>query len=168
MKNAYLYVGFPQISFIYLYFSHEPLSSVITMVSSAIIFTPPTPFTYRVRTTKPLHPNPIYLTSLRSPRQSHLFPPFSQPRFPALLSFAYVSGPASDPIITESDPKVDDSNSKPQQPSPSVLTWELLLRLLMKHKLRLALAALTLIGCATCTLSMPIFSGEVNFPCLVA
>ncbi|PON57833.1 ATP-binding cassette containing protein [Trema orientale] len=132
-------------------------------MASAALFPPPTPFSSRVRTVKPVHhPKPLPY-SLRLLRQPRLFPPFShsRPRFPRTTAFAYVSGPASDPIVAEPDPKIDDSDSsKPKQPSPSVVTWELLLRLLLKHKLRLALSLVALVGCTTCTLSMPIFSGR--------
>ncbi|PON69918.1 ATP-binding cassette containing protein [Parasponia andersonii] len=132
-------------------------------MASAALFPPPTPFSSRVRTIKPVHhPKPLP-HSLRLLRQSQPFPPFShsQPRFPRTTAFAYVSGPASDPIVAEPDPMIDDSDSsKPKQPSPSVVTWELLLRLLLKHKLRLALSLVALVGCTTCTLSMPIFSGR--------
>ncbi|KAF3433038.1 hypothetical protein FNV43_RR24140 [Rhamnella rubrinervis] len=100
------------------------------------------------------------------PLQSHSFPPIPRLRYPApskttTASFAYVSGPASDPIVSEPDPEVDGSNSKAEPPSPpSVVSWGLLWRLLLKYKLRLALSAVTLIGCTSCTLSMPIFSGR--------
>ncbi|XP_062074711.1 ABC transporter B family member 28 [Humulus lupulus] len=133
-------------------------------MASAILFAPLTPTRSLVRTTKSV----ALSRSLRSPR---FFPPFSHPRFPTFscstkktTAFAYVS--ASDAIINESNPKVDDSESdsgsksQQQQPSPSVVTWGLLLKLLMKHKLRLALSVLTLVGCSTCTLSMPLFSGR--------
>lgn len=74
---------------------------------------------------------------------------------------AYVTGPASDPIFSDSDPKFDGSNPWPEKVQPpSVVSWRLLWMLLMKHKLRLALSALSLICCTTCTLSMPLFSGN--------
>ncbi|EXC11886.1 ABC transporter B family member 28 [Morus notabilis] len=124
------------------------------MVSAAILFPTPTPFLSRVRTTKPV----LALSSLRPLRQSHSFPPLRWTNSPAITTrYAYVSGPASDPIISEPDPKID-SDSNP--PPPSVISGALLWRLLLKHKLRLALSALTLVGCTTCTLSMPIFSGR--------
>ncbi|BFG23272.1 hypothetical protein CerSpe_095460 [Prunus speciosa] len=98
-------------------------------------------------------------------RQSHPFPRFSHYRLPKppppktiTASFAYVSGPASDPIVSEPDPKIDGPDSKDQP--PSVISWGLLLSLLLKHKLRLAISAFALIGCSACTLSMPIFSGR--------
>ncbi|KAF8379407.1 hypothetical protein HHK36_028842 [Tetracentron sinense] len=74
---------------------------------------------------------------------------------------AYISGPASDPIICDSDPKVDDSNSPTTaSPSPIAISWGLVWSLLLQHKLRLAISIAALVGCSTCTLSMPIFSGR--------
>lgn len=110
----------------------------------------------RFRTTNPK-------LALSSIRQSHPFPRFSLYRLPSPLktttaTFAYVSGPASDPIVSEPDPKFDEPDSKVQ--SPSVISWGLLWSLLLKHKLRLAISAFALVGCSACTLSMPIFSGR--------
>ncbi|KAL6321329.1 hypothetical protein AAG906_016363 [Vitis piasezkii] len=75
---------------------------------------------------------------------------------------AYVSGPASDPIITEPDPKVESSNDAHDETvePPSAISSSLLWSLLMRYKLRLAVSAVTLIGCSACTLSMPLFSGR--------
>lgn len=138
---------------------HRDCDGGSLMAFSAILSLPPYPFLTRVRTTK------LAVSSLRLPHQRHGFPLFPQlvlpvPSRATVASFAYVSGPASDPIIGEEDPNFEGSDSKAQLPSPSVVSWGLLWRLLMKHKLRLALSALTLIGCTTCTLSMPIFSGS--------
>ncbi|ONI25211.1 hypothetical protein PRUPE_2G289200 [Prunus persica] len=119
---------------------------------------PPTLVSTPSRTVKPQ-------LALFSLIQSHPFPRFSHYRLPKppppktiTASFAYVSGPASDPIVSEPDPKIDGPDSKGQ--SPSVISWGLLLSLLLKHKLRLAISAFALIGCSACTLSMPIFSGR--------
>lgn len=74
---------------------------------------------------------------------------------------AYVTGPASDPIFSESDPRIDGSDPRPEKVQPpTVISWGLLWMLLMKHKLRLVVSVATLICCTTCTLSMPLFSGE--------
>ncbi|XP_057446308.1 ABC transporter B family member 28 isoform X2 [Lotus japonicus] len=72
---------------------------------------------------------------------------------------AYVTGPASDPIVSDPDPKLDELPPEKPKP-PNVITWELLSTLLMKHKLRLAVTAASLFACSACTLSMPIFSGR--------
>lgn len=120
---------------------------------------PPTPISStRFRTTNPK-------LALSSIRQSHPFPRFSLYRLPSPLktttaTFAYVSGPASDPIVSEPDPNFDEPDSKVQ--SPSVISWGLLWSLLLKHKLRLAISAFALVGCSACTLSMPIFSGKTQ------
>lgn len=75
---------------------------------------------------------------------------------------AYVTGPASDPNISEPDPKLHGSLQEKIEP-PSVITWELLSMLLTKHKLRLALCVASLFSCTACTLSMPIFSGNFYY-----
>ena len=77
------------------------------------------------------------------------------------IPFAYVTGPASDPIFSECDPKIDGLGSLPEKAQPpSVISSGLLWQLLMKHKLRLAVLLAALIGCSSCTLSMPLFSGK--------
>nr|CAN61922.1 hypothetical protein VITISV_036650 [Vitis vinifera] len=97
---------------------------------------------------------------------SNPFPPFSllRNRSKGVVRppSAYVSGPASDPIITEPDPKVESSNDAHDETvePPSAISSSLLWSLLMRYKLRLAVSAVTLIGCSACTLSMPLFSGR--------
>ncbi|KAI9161620.1 hypothetical protein LWI28_019124 [Acer negundo] len=106
----------------------------------------------------------ISLTS--SPlRQSCSFPPIrrTKSRTKRTVSCAYVTGPASDPIISDPVPKFDDSdssNQETQSPPPSLIGWGLLWSLMLKHKLRLGFSILALAGATTCTLSMPIFSGR--------
>lgn len=78
----------------------------------------------------------------------------------AATAGAYVTGQASDPI-SEPNFKFDDSSSDQPQPR-DVISWGLLWSLLLKHKLRLSVAVLTLVGCSTCTLSMPLFSGTLS------
>ncbi|TQD80578.1 hypothetical protein C1H46_033882 [Malus baccata] len=124
-------------------------------MTSLILSLPLTPTPTRARTVA----SKLALSSLR---QSHPFPRFPL-RLPKPLnitaaSYAYVSGPASDAIVSEPDPKLDESDAKVQP--PSVIGWGLLWSLLLKHKLRLAVSAFALIGCSACTLSMPIFSGR--------
>lgn len=73
---------------------------------------------------------------------------------------AYVTGPASDPIFSEPDQKYDGEGIVHEEPRPrGVVTWGLLWSLLARHKLRLGVSTVALVGCTTCTLSMPIFSG---------
>lgn len=95
------------------------------------------------------------------------FPPFSQTYVKQwssrvfTISSAYVSGP---PILSDSDPKVDASEATREevQQSPKLISWGLLWSLLLNHKLRLGVSVLTLVGCTTCTLSMPLFSGTTT------
>ncbi|XP_011076244.2 ABC transporter B family member 28 isoform X2 [Sesamum indicum] len=76
-----------------------------------------------------------------------------------IISRAYVSGPAFDAIVSESDPKIDSSEVVEMQPI-DVIRWGLLWKLVSRHKWRVLVSVLTLLGCTTCTLAMPIFSGR--------
>ncbi|KAL3524231.1 hypothetical protein ACH5RR_017065 [Cinchona calisaya] len=80
-------------------------------------------------------------------------------------SSAYVSGPAFDAIVSENNEfKVEDGSSsellRTEEEPAYVISWGLLWKLVSRHKLRLAVSILTLVGCTTCTLSMPLYSGR--------
>lgn len=60
--------------------------------------------------------------------------------------------------MEEPDPKIEESKSEAE--SKDLISWGLLWSLMSKHKLRLSVCLLTLLGCSTCTLSMPVFSGR--------
>ncbi|KAF9617186.1 hypothetical protein IFM89_035068 [Coptis chinensis] len=82
-----------------------------------------------------------------------------------IITCAYVSAPASDPNITENDEsKLDQSNSPEttvrSHDPPATISWPLVFSLLLRHKLQLAISVATLIGCTSCTLTMPILSGQ--------
>ncbi|KAJ4951581.1 hypothetical protein NE237_028413 [Protea cynaroides] len=78
-----------------------------------------------------------------------------------ICSAAYVSAPASEPSVSENNPKLEDSNSPPTAAwSSPAISWSLVWCLLLRHKSRLAVSIVTLVGCTTCTLSMPLFSGR--------
>ncbi|CAH8275390.1 unnamed protein product [Arabidopsis lyrata] len=72
------------------------------------------------------------------------------------LARAYVTG--APPIVDEPDPKIEESKSEAE--SKDLISWGLVWSLMSKHKLRLSVCLLTLLGCSTCTLSMPVFSGR--------
>lgn len=77
------------------------------------------------------------------------------------LPRAYVTG--APPIVGEEDPKIDDgskSEAEKEEESKDLIKWGLVWSLMSKHKLRLLVCLLTLVGCSTCTLSMPVFSGR--------
>ncbi|GMP70111.1 hypothetical protein CsSME_00029106 [Camellia sinensis var. sinensis] len=78
----------------------------------------------------------------------------------ATVSFAYTA--LTDPIVAENDPKVDVSSSRGESvESPrNAISWGLLSSLLSQHKLRIAVSIFTLVGCTTCTLSMPLNTGK--------
>ncbi|KAK4571752.1 hypothetical protein RGQ29_030241 [Quercus rubra] len=136
------------------------------MASATLSFSPTrTPTRVRTRATS-LNPR-LSFTFLH---QSHPFPPFPLtttttllPKKTSSISFAYVSAPASDPSVSEPEPRIDGSGpltEKDRAPAPNPISWGLLWTLLSRHKLRLAISAFALVGCTTCTLSMPIFSGR--------
>ncbi|KAB1210758.1 ABC transporter B family member 28 [Morella rubra] len=149
--------------FFLLSLSSSRLSLALSMASAALSLSlaPTSTFT-RVSTRKP----GLSLTTLPLPFQSHPFPPFPlkisvPPNTRNTISFANVSGPPSDPTAIEPDQRVDGSDNRTEKlRPPSAINWVLLLTLLAEHKLRLAVSALTLIGCTTCTLSMPLYSGK--------
>ncbi|KAK8486975.1 hypothetical protein V6N13_030861 [Hibiscus sabdariffa] len=96
--------------------------------------------------------------------QSPTFPPISLPAatrsnyISTSVSRAYVTGP---PIVSESDPRIDDTEPDTDKAEASnLISRKLLWSLLARHKLRLGLSVLALVGGTTCTLSMPIFSGR--------
>ncbi|GMI95286.1 ARABIDOPSIS THALIANA NON-INTRINSIC ABC PROTEIN 8, non-intrinsic ABC protein 8 [Hibiscus trionum] len=102
--------------------------------------------------------------SLNSPlHQSSTFPPISTKftrsnYISSSVSRAYVTGP---PILSESDPRIDDTDPDTDKAEASnLISRKLLWSLLARHKLRLGLSVLALVGGTTCTLSMPIFSGR--------
>lgn len=101
----------------------------------------------------------VRIHSIQSPRNSSRRPSRTLSSL-ASPPCAYVTGPASDPNFVEPDPKIDGSTPEETEPPPRVITWELLSMLLMKHKLRIAVSVASLFACTTCTLSMPIFSGN--------
>lgn len=78
-----------------------------------------------------------------------------------IISRAYVSGPAFDAIVSENDPKIDGSEIADLHPI-DVISWGLLWKLVSRHKWRVLLSVLTLLGCTTCTLAMPIYSGMLE------
>ncbi|KAK8496345.1 hypothetical protein V6N12_009513 [Hibiscus sabdariffa] len=96
--------------------------------------------------------------------QSPTFPPISLPAstrsnyISTSVSRAYVTGP---PVVSESDPRIDDTEPDTDKAEASnLISRRLLWSLLARHKLRLGLSVLALVGGTTCTLSMPIFSGR--------
>ncbi|XP_073139275.1 ABC transporter B family member 28-like [Henckelia pumila] len=77
-----------------------------------------------------------------------------------LLNHAYVSGPAS--IVSENDPKIVDSGGDeiPELQPVDLISWGVLWNLVSRHKWRVFVSILTLLGCTTSTLAMPIYSGK--------
>ncbi|GAB2265271.1 ABC transporter B member 28 [Dionaea muscipula] len=104
-------------------------------------------------------PHPLRPSLYPRPLRSKLNP--CNPKLKLSLPSAYVSGPASDPDAVEPNTKFDGTSwSGDEQSKENAITWGLLWTLLSEHKLRLAISVLALVGCTTCTLSMPLFSGR--------
>ncbi|XP_019191792.1 PREDICTED: ABC transporter B family member 28 [Ipomoea nil] len=76
-----------------------------------------------------------------------------------VISSAY-AGPAIDAFVSENELKFEDSGDNFVAQPIEVINWGLLWRLLSDHKVQLAASVLTLIGCTTCTLTMPLLSGR--------
>ncbi|KAH6835901.1 non-intrinsic ABC protein 8 [Perilla frutescens var. hirtella] len=76
-----------------------------------------------------------------------------------IVSRAYVSAPAFDALVSESDPKIDAAEIVELQPI-DVISWGLLWKLVSRHKWKVLASVLTLFGCTSCTLAMPVFSGK--------
>ncbi|KAF3669428.1 ABC transporter B family member 28 [Capsicum annuum] len=80
----------------------------------------------------------------------------------SVISSAYITGPAFDAIVSENDPKFeesDDSFVAVVQPI-EVISWGFLWKLVSRHKLRLLASVCSLVVCTTCTLTMPLLSGR--------
>ncbi|PSS33120.1 ABC transporter B family member 28 like [Actinidia chinensis var. chinensis] len=119
------------------------------------------------RLTLPKHRTPRRLSlssSMSSPIRRRAAAFLRGRRPPDSARSAYVTGPPSDPIVADNDPKVDVSSSDgdSRQSPPKVITWGLLWSLLLRHKLRIAVSMATLVGCSVCTLAMPLYSGRVS------
>lgn len=115
-----------------------------------------------------LERRPSPLLSFSSAFSPHrlTFLPRSRRRRPApAVRAAYVSAPASDPNLEGGRFRGADDAGESEKDSlcATAISWGLLWSLLARHKLRLLVSVVSLVGCTTCTLSMPIFSGQVFF-----
>lgn len=78
----------------------------------------------------------------------------------SVISSAYITGPAFDAIVSENDPKFEESDDSFVAVEPvEVISWGFMWKLVSRHKLKLLASFLALIGCTTCTLTMPLLSG---------
>ncbi|MCD7450125.1 ABC transporter B member 28 [Datura stramonium] len=77
----------------------------------------------------------------------------------SVISSAYITGP--DAFVSENDPKFEESDDSLEVVQPiEVISWGFLWKLVSRHKLRLLASVLSLVGCTTCTLTMPLLSGR--------
>eukprot|EP00250_Pteridium_aquilinum_P002577 c12800_g1_i1 orf=236-2461(-) len=107
---------------------------------------------------------PLFSLSPRNPlSQAALQFKKGSPGRASLPRAAYISAPAADPnslfFFNADDKPSGFDDSEPKIPK-EVITWKLIGKLLLEEKWRLALSALALFGCTSCTLSMPLFSGR--------
>lgn len=101
--------------------------------------------------------SPTFLRFPRSrPQLQH--PGFSSGRSRA----AYVTAPASDPDSIDKGPNLELPVSPTVSTSPAAISWAVIWPLLARHKLRIVMAIISLVGCTSCTLSMPLLSGMLN------
>ncbi|VFQ80585.1 unnamed protein product [Cuscuta campestris] len=106
---------------------------------------------------RPNHPSRFHV-SFRSSRPQLIR--YQKPK-PLAISSAYAAGPAIDAFVSESELKFEDSGDNFGPPKPiEVINWGLLWRLVFGHKIHLAASVIALLGCTTCTLTMPILSGQ--------
>ncbi|CAL9086549.1 unnamed protein product [Musa textilis] len=70
---------------------------------------------------------------------------------------AYVSAPAADPdpVAKDESPAANVSSAP-----PAAVSWAVIWSLVSRHKIRMAVSLASLVGCTSCTLAMPIFSGK--------
>ncbi|XAR71751.1 Peptide-transporting ATPase [Bertholletia excelsa] len=99
---------------------------------------------------------------LRRPPSALIPLHWPQLRRRSVASYAYTAGPASDPIVCEDDTKVNVSSVHAEiiQSPPRAISWGLVWSLLLRHKLRIAVSMIALVGATTCTLSMPLINGR--------
>ncbi|XP_078447952.1 non-intrinsic ABC protein 8 [Wolffia australiana] len=80
------------------------------------------------------------------------------------VSAAYVSAPASDANVGGSGDgaeSVSGLETGGSSPSPVVVSSDVIWGLMAKDAMRIGVSVLALVGCTSCTLSMPIFSGKL-------
>lgn len=79
-----------------------------------------------------------------------------------MISSACITSPAFDTFVSENDPKVEESDDSlvAVQSTDQVISWGLLWKLVSRHKLKLLASVFSLVGCTTCTLTMPLLSGR--------
>jgi len=77
---------------------------------------------------------------------------------------AYISAPAPGPEAAYAAPSLDAAAAAADVAasisSSDALTWAGVWALLSRHRARIAVCLAALLACTTCTLSMPLFSGE--------
>lgn len=101
--------------------------------------------------------NPTRAPSISvSRRRLHL----ARPRPPR----AYISAPAPGPEAAYAPPSLDAAAAAADVAaaisSSDAVTWAGVWALLSRHRARIAVCLAALVACTTCTLSMPLFSGE--------
>ncbi|KAL6004610.1 hypothetical protein ACLOJK_005165 [Asimina triloba] len=72
---------------------------------------------------------------------------------------AYISAPASEPNVggVEKDRRAEESDSETVVASSTIIDWDLVSSLLLRHKLRLAVALASMVGCTAWARSEPLW-----------
>nr|XP_016469079.1 PREDICTED: ABC transporter B family member 28-like [Nicotiana tabacum] len=105
-------------------------------------------------------PSHFSISSTQRPFRPHFISCRKLKRYSAISS-AYITGPAFDAIVSENDPKFEESDDSLVAVEPiEVISWGFMWKLVSRHKLKLLASFLALIGCTTCTLTMPLLSGR--------
>ncbi|XP_015069728.1 ABC transporter B family member 28 isoform X2 [Solanum pennellii] len=79
----------------------------------------------------------------------------------SVVSSAYITGPAFDAFVSESDPKFEESDDSLVAVQPiEVIRWGFIWKLVSRHKLKLLASVFSLVVCTTCSLSLPLLSGR--------
>ncbi|KAJ0974571.1 hypothetical protein J5N97_016536 [Dioscorea zingiberensis] len=109
--------------------------------------------------------NPRNLSSIGSFSICLRFPPSRPPlRHPIFSSgcarAAYVTAPASDPDSIDKGSNLELLEQPTVSPPPAAISWGIIWPLLARHKVRIAISMISLVGCTSCTLAMPLFSGK--------
>lgn len=108
-----------------------------------------------------VHPRP---SSPVSRHGLHLARPLPRP------PRAYISAPAPGPEAAYAPPSLDAAAAAADVAaaisSSDAVTWAGVWALLSPHRARIAVCLAALLACSTCTLSMPLFSGEALCWCV--
>lgn len=136
--------------------THQAISAMAISTWSARLLL--TPASSRATLSPPRPPTTNPLSSFFPRNRLHFVRP--RPRPPC----AYISAPAPGPEAAYAPPSLDATAAAADVAaaisSSDAVTWAGVWALLSRHRARIAVCIAALVACTTCTLSMPLFSGE--------